>query len=100
MKGSFTGATAKKTGKFELANEGTLFLDEIGDIQLETQAKTAARVLQERKFQRVGGNETIRVNVRFIAASNKNLHQMVKEGTFREDLFYRLNVFDLHSPAS
>ena len=96
-KGSFTGATAKKTGKFELANEGTLFLDEIGDIQLETQAKLL-RVLQEREFQRVGGNETIKVNVRFIAASNKNLHQMVKEGTFREDLFYRLNVFPIYIP--
>ena len=96
-KGSFTGASAKKTGKFELANEGTLFLDEIGDIQLETQAKLL-RVLQEREFQRVGGNETIRVNVRFIAASNKNLHQMVKEGTFREDLFYRLNVFPIYIP--
>lgn len=96
-KGSFTGASAKKTGKFELANEGTLFLDEIGDIQLETQAKLL-RVLQEREFQRVGGNETIKVNVRFIAASNKNLHQMVKEGTFREDLFYRLNVFPIYIP--
>lgn len=96
-KGSFTGATAKKTGKFELANEGTLFLDEIGDIQLETQAKLL-RVLQEREFQRVGGNETIKINVRFIAASNKNLHQMVKEGTFREDLFYRLNVFPIYIP--
>jgi len=96
-KGSFTGATAKKTGKFELANEGTLFLDEIGDIHLETQAKLL-RVLQEREFQRVGGNETIKVNVRFIAASNKNLQQMVKEGTFREDLFYRLNVFPIYIP--
>lgn len=96
-KGSFTGASAKKTGKFELANEGTLFLDEIGDIQLEIQAKLL-RVLQEREFQRVGGNETIKVNVRFVAASNKNLHQMVKEGTFREDLFYRLNVFPIYIP--
>lgn len=96
-KGSFTGATAKKTGKFELANEGTLFLDETGDIQLETQAKLL-RVLQEREFQRVGGNETIKINVRFVAASNKNLHQMVKEGTFREDLFYRLNVFPIYIP--
>lgn len=96
-KGSFTGATGRKTGKFELANEGTLFLDEIGDIQLETQAKLL-RVLQEREFQRVGGNETIKINVRFIAASNKNLHQMVKEGTFREDLFYRLNVFPIYIP--
>lgn len=96
-KGSFTGATAKKTGKFELADDGTLFLDEIGDIQLETQAKLL-RVLQEREFQRVGGNETIKINVRFIAASNKNLHQMVKEGTFREDLFYRLNVFPIYIP--
>lgn len=96
-KGSFTGATGRKTGKFELANGGTLFLDEIGDIQLETQAKLL-RVLQEREFQRVGGNETIKINVRFIAASNKNLHQMVKDGTFREDLFYRLNVFPIYIP--
>jgi len=87
----------KEGGKFELANDGTLFLDEIGDIQLETQAKLL-RVLQEREFQRVGGNETIKINVRFIAASNKNLRQMVKEGTFREDLFYRLNVFPIYIP--
>jgi len=95
--GSFTGATGKKIGKFELANDGTLFLDEIGDIQLETQAKLL-RVLQEREFQRVGGNETIKINVRFVGASNKNLHQMVKEGTFREDLFYRINVFPIYIP--
>jgi len=96
-KGAFTGALARKIGKFELAHEGTLFLDEIGDMPLETQAKLL-RVLQEQEFQRVGGNETIEVNVRFLAASNKNLHRMVKEGTFREDLFYRLNVFNLVIP--
>lgn len=96
-KGAFTGAVARKIGKFELAHDGTLFLDEIGDMPPETQAKLL-RVLQEQEFQRVGGNQTIKVNVRFIAASNKNLHRMVKEGTFREDLFYRLNVFSIIIP--
>jgi transcriptional regulator with GAF, ATPase, and Fis domain len=96
-KGSFTGATAQKIGKFELAHEGTIFLDEIGDMPLPTQAKLL-RVLQEKEFERVGGNQTIRVDVRFIAATNKNLLEMVKQGTFREDLYYRLNVFSIHLP--
>jgi transcriptional regulator with GAF, ATPase, and Fis domain len=96
-KGSFTGATSQKIGKFELANDGTIFLDEIGDMPLATQAKLL-RVLQEKEFERVGGNQTIRVNVRFIAATNKNLMAMVKQGTFREDLYYRLNVFSICLP--
>ncbi len=96
-KGAFTGATTQKIGKFELANGGTLFLDEIGDMPLNTQAKML-RVLQEREFERVGGNKTIKVDVRFIAATNKNLRAMVKEKKFREDLFFRLNVFTLHIP--
>lgn len=96
-KGSFTGATSQKTGKFELADGGTIFLDEIGDMPLATQAKLL-RVLQEKEFERVGGNKTIRVDVRFIAATNKNLPEMVRQGTFREDLYYRLNVFSIHLP--
>ncbi|MCZ6644884.1 MAG: sigma-54 dependent transcriptional regulator, partial [SAR324 cluster bacterium] len=93
-KGSFTGATAKKIGKFDQANQGTLFLDEIGDMSLKTQAKIL-RVLQEQRFERVGGNKTIAVNVRVIAASNKMLDQEIAAGNFREDLFYRLNVLPL-----
>jgi len=96
-KGAFTGATERKIGKFELANNGTLFLDEIGDMPLATQAKML-RVLQEREFERVGGTKTIRVDVRFIAATNKNLEKMVSEKTFREDLFFRLNVFVIYLP--
>ena len=96
-KGSFTGATAQKIGKFELANGGTIFLDEIGDMPIATQAKLL-RVLQEKEFERVGGNRTIHVNVRFIAATNKNLLEMVKQETFREDLYYRLNVFSIYLP--
>ncbi|MFH1080780.1 MAG: sigma-54 dependent transcriptional regulator [Pseudomonadota bacterium] len=96
-KGSFTGATAQKIGKFEMADGGTIFLDEIGDMPLTTQAKLL-RVLQEKEFERVGGNQTIRVDVRFIAATNKNLMEMVRQGTFREDLYYRLNVFSVHLP--
>ena len=96
-RGAFTGATARKIGKFELADGGTIFLDEIGDMPLATQAKLL-RVLQEKEFERVGGNETIRVDVRFIAATNKNLTEMVRQGTFREDLFYRLNVFSIELP--
>ena len=96
-KGSFTGATSQKIGKFELADGGTIFLDEIGDMPLATQAKLL-RVLQEKEFERVGGNQTIRVDVRFIAATNKNLMEMVKQGTFREDLYYRLNVFSIYLP--
>ncbi|MBI5180894.1 MAG: sigma-54-dependent Fis family transcriptional regulator [Nitrospirae bacterium] len=96
-KGAFTGATAMKRGKFEQADGGTIFLDEIGDMSLATQAKVL-RVLQEQEFQRVGGAKTIRVDVRVIAASNKNLKEEIKKGSFREDLFYRLNVIPLHVP--
>jgi transcriptional regulator with GAF, ATPase, and Fis domain len=96
-KGAFTGAISQKIGKFELADTGTIFLDEIGDMPLATQAKLL-RVLQEKEFERVGGNRTVRVDVRFIAATNKSLVEMVKQGTFREDLFYRLNVFSIALP--
>ncbi len=97
-KGSFTGATAQKKGKFDLAHGGTLFLDEIADMSLKTQAKIL-RILQEQRFERVGGNETILVDVRVIAATNKNLEQEIKAGRFREDLFYRLNVIPFRVPA-
>ena len=97
-KGSFTGATAQKKGKFEIADGGTLFLDEIGDMPLATQAKIL-RVLQEKEFERVGGTKPIRVDVRFIAATNKNLPKMIKEGFFREDLYFRFNVFPIFLPA-
>jgi len=96
-KGAFTGATSKKRGKFELADNGTLFLDEIGDMSLKTQAKIL-RVLQEQEFQRVGGSRIIRVNVRVIAASNKDLEKQIAEQAFREDLYYRLNVFPITVP--
>lgn len=97
-KGSFTGATALRKGKFDLAHEGTLFLDEIGDMSLKTQAKVL-RILQERKFERVGGSRTIEVDVRVIAATNKNLEDEISQGTFREDLYYRLNVLPFHVPS-
>jgi len=97
-KGAFTGAIAQKRGKFELANEGTIFLDEIGDMSLRTQAKIL-RILQEHTFERVGGTDTIDVDVRVIAASNKSLEQEIQEGHFREDLYYRLNVIPFHVPA-
>ncbi len=93
-KGSFPGATAKKVGKFELADNGTIFLDEIGDMSLSSQAKIL-RVLQEQKMQRVGGSRPIRVNVRIIATTNKNLEKEIERGTFREDLYYRLNVIPI-----
>jgi two-component system, NtrC family, nitrogen regulation response regulator NtrX len=96
-KGSFTGATALRKGKFDLANEGTLFLDEIGDMSLKTQAKVL-RILQERKFERVGGSRTIEVDVRVIAATNKDLAEEIRQGHFREDLFYRLNVLPFDVP--
>jgi Nif-specific regulatory protein len=96
-KGAFTGAEARKKGRFELAEGGTLFLDEIGDINLSTQVKLL-RVLQEREFERVGGTETIKVNVRLIAATNKDMEQAIQQGTFREDLYYRLNVFTIFVP--
>ena len=96
-KGAFTGAAAQKKGKFELAENGTIFLDEIGEMPISTQAKLL-RVLQERKFERVGGVKTLTANVRIVAATNRNLEEMVKNGTFREDLFFRLNVFPIHVP--
>lgn len=96
--GAFTGAKQRgKSGKFDLANGGTLFLDEIGDMSLVLQAKLL-RVLQEREFYRVGGNETVKVDVRIIAATNRDLEKMVREGKFREDLYYRLNVISLTIP--
>jgi two-component system nitrogen regulation response regulator NtrX len=97
-KGSFTGAITKKIGKFELASNGTIFLDEIGDMSLVTQAKIL-RVLQEQQFQRVGGSRTLKVSVRVIAASNKDLEQAIKTNTFREDLYYRINVVPIKVPA-
>jgi transcriptional regulator with PAS, ATPase and Fis domain len=96
-KGAFTGADARKKGRFELAEGGTLFLDEIGDINLTTQVKLL-RVLQQRAFERVGGTETVKANVRLIAATNKDLEKAIKDGTFREDLYYRLNVVPIHIP--
>jgi len=96
-KGAFTGATRYKPGKFDMANHGTIFLDEIGDMPFNLQAKIL-RILQEQEFYRVGGSRTIKVDVRIIASTNKNLEKMVQDGTFREDLFYRLNVFTLHLP--
>ncbi len=94
-KGAFTGAVVTKPGKFELAHRGTLFLDEIGELPKDMQVKLL-RVLQEQEFERVGGLRTIKVDVRLIAATNRNLLQDVKEGKFREDLYYRLNVFPIH----
>ncbi len=97
-KGAFTGAVARKTGKFELADGGTIFLDEIGDMPQATQAKLL-RTLQEKEIERVGGNGPIKVDVRFIAATNKNLEALVKEGKFREDLYFRLSAFPITIPA-
>ena len=96
-KGSFTGAITSRAGRFEMAEGGTLFLDEIGDLPLNMQVKML-RILQERTFERVGGTKTIKTNVRIIAATHKNLEKMVEEETFREDLFYRLNVFPVEVP--
>jgi two-component system nitrogen regulation response regulator NtrX len=96
-KGAFTGAIDERKGKFELADGGTLFLDEIGDMSLKTQAKVL-RVLQEQTFQRVGGQQTIRVDVRVIAATNKNIEAEIESGNFRSDLFYRLNVIPIEVP--
>ncbi len=96
-KGAFTGAVASKQGRFEFANGGTIFLDEIGDINLTMQIKLL-RVLQEREFERVGSLETLKVDVRLIAATNKDLEQMVRDGKFREDLYYRLNVLPIFLP--
>ncbi|MBL0712894.1 MAG: sigma 54-interacting transcriptional regulator [Desulfosarcina sp.] len=96
-KGAFTGAIKQKLGKFELAHKGTLFLDEIGSIGLDVQV-SLLRVLQEKEFERVGGQKTIKTDVRIIAATNKNLEQAVEDGTFRGDLYYRLNVFPIYLP--
>jgi DNA-binding NtrC family response regulator len=98
VKGAFTGATAARIGRFEQAHEGTLFLDEIADLSLDLQAKLL-RVLQEREFQRVGSSETSRVDVRVIAATNGDLQQRMKQGKFREDLYYRLHVVPIRIPA-
>ncbi|MGK5084817.1 sigma-54 dependent transcriptional regulator [Bdellovibrionota bacterium FG-1] len=97
-RGAFTGATSLRRGKFDLAHGGTLFLDEIADMSLKTQAKIL-RILQEQKFERVGGAQTIQVDVRIVAATNKDLKAEIAKGTFREDLFYRLNVVPFHIPA-
>jgi Nif-specific regulatory protein len=96
-KGAFTGAEARKKGRFELAEGGTLFLDEIGDVNLTTQVKLL-RVLQQREFERVGGIDTVKANVRLLAATNKDLERAIAAGTFREDLYYRLNVFTVFVP--
>jgi len=96
-KGSFTGASSRKQGKFDLSHEGTLFLDEIGDMSSKTQAKIL-RILEEQKFERVGGSKTIEVDVRIIAATNKNLEEEIKKGNFREDLYFRINVIPLVVP--
>jgi len=96
-KGSFTGATNRRTGRFEEANGGTIFLDEVGELSLSMQAKLL-RVLQERSFERVGSNTVIQVDLRILAATNRNLSAMVAQGQFREDLFYRLNVFPIVIP--
>ena len=97
VKGAFTGAIRDKAGKFELANGGTLFLDEIGDLRIDLQAKIL-RALQERQVDRVGGSRPVAVDARMIAATNKDIERAVKEGSFREDLYYRLNVITLHMP--
>lgn len=96
-KGAFTGAVKSKIGKFELAHGGTIFLDEIGDMNLSLQGKLL-RVLQEMEFERIGGNQTIRVDVRVIAATNRNLRDLIRKGKFREDLYYRLNVVEITVP--
>ena len=96
-KGAFTGAVAQRKGRFELAHGGTLFLDEIGDLSPQIQVKLL-RVLQEREIERVGGNQPLKVDVRLITATNRKLEQEVKNGAFREDLYYRLNVFPIHMP--
>jgi DNA-binding NtrC family response regulator len=96
-KGSFTGAMARRPGRFELADGGTLFLDEVGDLPMEVQIKLL-RTLQEREFERVGGHETIKVDVRLVSATNRNLEKMIEDNEFREDLYYRLNVFPINLP--
>ncbi|MGD8310749.1 MAG: sigma 54-interacting transcriptional regulator [Chromatiales bacterium] len=97
-KGAFTGATGQRKGRFELADKGSIFLDEVGELSAQAQAKLL-RVLQERTFERVGGNRTVKVDVRVIAATNRDLGSMVRDGSFRPDLFYRLNVFPIRVPG-
>jgi len=96
-KGSFTGAMERRRGRFELADGGTLFLDEVGDLPMEVQIKLL-RTLQERELERVGGSETIKIDVRVVSATNRNLEKMIEDGEFREDLYYRLNVFPINLP--
>uniref|UniRef100_Q3AR86 DNA-binding protein Fis / transcriptional regulator, Fis family n=1 Tax=Chlorobium chlorochromatii (strain CaD3) TaxID=340177 RepID=Q3AR86_CHLCH len=96
-KGAFTGALATRHGRFEMANNGTIFLDEVGELSLSVQAKLL-RILQEKEFERVGGSKTIKVDVRVIAATNRNLEELIRQGQFREDLFYRLNIFPITVP--
>jgi formate hydrogenlyase transcriptional activator len=97
VKGAFTGALDRRSGRFELADGGTIFLDEVGELPLETQVKLL-RVLQEREFEPVGSSQPVRVNVRVIAATNRNLEEAIKTGRFRDDLFYRVNVFPVEVP--
>jgi transcriptional regulator with GAF, ATPase, and Fis domain len=96
-KGAFTGAMQRRLGRFELANGGTIFLDEIGELPLDTQV-ALLRVLQEREFERVGGTQPVKIDVRVIAATNRDLEAAVGDGTFRPDLYYRLNVFPIQVP--
>jgi len=96
-RGAFTGAVGRRLGKFEIADSGTIFLDEIGEMTMATQTKIL-RILQEREFERIGGNQTISVDTRVITATNRELSRAIEEGTFREDLFYRLNVINIHLP--
>ena len=96
-KGAFTGANTQRIGRFEAADGGTIFLDEFGDIPMSTQVKLL-RVLQERQIERIGGNKSIKVDVRIICATNKDLEKMITENTFREDLYYRINVFPIYTP--
>ena len=97
-KGAYTGALSKQSGRFEIADGSTLFLDEIGELAVEIQAKLL-RVVQDGEFERLGSAKTSHVNVRLVAATHRDLAERVKNGTFREDLFYRLNVFPIHVPA-
>jgi formate hydrogenlyase transcriptional activator len=97
-KGAFTGAIARRAGRFELANSGTIFLDEIGELPIELQAKLL-RVIQEGEFERLGGSQSIRTDIRIVAATHRDLSKMIVAGTFREDLYYRLHVFPVHVPA-